>query len=243
MTSILDSKKWTAALKEPDWYIRLATEIEKIDQLLSQIYQKDQQKAKTLKGQVYQRIEEALLVDEINLAKSGSNNDQERQPVDTVVIHHSKNRPGMSLSRLNAIHLLNLYAKYYKNPKYDRDKGIVGQPIWSNHFKNGRQVFYGYHWFVRQSGEAERLLKDSQIGWHAGDWRVNARSVGICIDDDLSQKSPTKTVIKALSELIKRNYPNVSKQRIFGHSEINKKTECPGSEFAVWKKEINKNIF
>lgn len=38
------------------------------------------------------------------LATSGANQDAERKPIDTIVIHHTANAPGMTRERLSAMH-------------------------------------------------------------------------------------------------------------------------------------------
>ncbi len=72
---------------------------------------------------------------------------------------------------------------------------------------------------------------DNEIGWHAGNWDINCRSVAICIDDDHEFSIPDNNELKVISDLIKSNYPNVKIDRIFGHCEINLKTNCPSELF------------
>ncbi len=169
--------------------------------------------------------------------------DGERQPVDTIVIHHTSREPGLTTKRLNALHLLRLYV-----PRYQSETSPVltsdgtSQPIYSGHFdENGNQVFFAYHWMVRHNGDTERLLDDSLTGWHAGDWDVNCRSVAICIDDDLSSKRPSHEAMDSITEIITREYPeiHISPTSLLGHREIYSKTICPGSEFVDgWKIEL-----
>jgi N-acetyl-anhydromuramyl-L-alanine amidase AmpD len=140
--------------------------------------------------------------------------------------------------------LLRLYATFFANPTYEADKEIKGQPIFSGHFRDGKQVFYPYHWIVRKNGEVEPLLFDNEIGWHAGNWEVNCRSVAIVFDNNFENSTPSKIEIEFVAKLIKEKYPNVTKERIFGHREINTKTTCPSNLFLTegdkkgWKEDL-----
>ena len=134
---------------------------------------------------------------------------------------------------MNATQLLNVYASYFADPK-EYEKSLKGRPIWSNHQQNGRQVFYVYHWLMRMDGSFEQLLDDSQIGWHAGNWEINKRSVAVCLDNDYERQNPTNETLQTLAKHIKTHYPSV--KNIIGHGEANPKTICPGTNFlAGWK--------
>lgn len=85
-------------------------------------------------------------------------------------------------------------------------------------------------------GTAERLLHDSELGWHAGNWEINKRSVAICLDNDYDDQDPSPAVIKSLAVLIKHQYPQVAHSKIIGHCEARQGTTCPGVNFtSTWK--------
>jgi N-acetyl-anhydromuramyl-L-alanine amidase AmpD len=90
----------------------------------------------------------------------------------------------------------------------------------------------------------ERLLEDNEIGWQAGNWDINCRSVAICFDGDYENSKPSDIELKAAANIIKEYYPGVLKERIFGHCEINRKTTCPSNLFLSmdsrrgWKEEL-----
>lgn len=181
------------------------------------------------KDQFYSHIERLLETKAIPLGNTGPDWDSERQPIDTVVIHHTHHQPGISWQRLNAIHLIRLYAQSY----YSQQRS---SPIYSHHVRDGHQVFYAYHWLVRMDGSAERLLNDTEIGWHAGNWATNCRSVAICLDNTYDDSQPTPEVLSSVAGLIHEWYPLVKRDRVLGHCEINQKTTCPGSTFIPsWK--------
>jgi hypothetical protein len=235
MTKYLDEQRWGKAIKYDDWYLRLSDDYKK---LTNQAEESNKEVSLEIKEELYQFFEDNLAKKEIVLGRDGPNWDSERKPVDTIVIHHTKNKPGITWQRLSAMHLIRLYATYYSNPE-ENEKYIKGQPIFSHHFRDGEQVFYAYHWLVRANGEVERLLQDDETGWQAGNWEVNCRSIAICFDDDLENTSPSSEAIKAAAKIIKENYNQIEKSRIFGHQEINQKTACPGSLFLDgWKQEL-----
>ena len=233
-----DHNKWSRALTQPDWYLILGDEL---SSLQNRWNDSNEDHALEIKRELRGFFETKLLAGEISLATTGEDMDEQRQPVDTVVIHHTSAEPGYTLSKMNAVHLLNLYVPYYTHPTVKAEEYIRGSAIWSGHHDlSGQQVFYGYHWFIRMDGSAERLLPDSSIGWHAGNWDVNKRSVAICLDNDYTDSKPTEVVLRAIKGVIKSSYPTVSVDRIFGHRVVaNITTICPGALFeGGWKTDI-----
>ncbi len=234
----IDFKKWGEAIKEPTWYLRLVPEFKK----LATLRESDVDLYETTKEKVYDFFEEHLLKSTVALGSSGRNWDIERKPIDTAIIHHTSNPSGLRNSRLSAIELVRLYAPYYASPT---EKEVVGQPIWSNHLRNGTQVFYPYHWMIRTDGTTERLLMDEETGWHAGKWEINCRSIGICFDGDYENNKPSNAMLSAAASIIK-SYNSVSKDRIFGHCEIKPSTTCPSTLFLTssdqkgWKEDLLK---
>jgi hypothetical protein len=173
----------------------------------------------------------------VALGEAGPNWDAERQAIDTVVVHHTSSSAPMDLARLNAMHLLNLYVPKYRSPGEDIEL-IGGTPIYSGHADQaGNQVFYGYHWLIRDDGSREHLLPDEAIGWHAGDWETNTRSVAVCFDGDFEQGHPSRDALDSAAELIATNYGEVDSKRVLGHNAI-VQTICPGNEFDVWGAEL-----
>jgi hypothetical protein len=236
--ALIDVQLWQESFSKPDWYIRVWKNYQEIEQAASK--EDDYQVRKAIKSQVYELVEGALNSGSIKLADSGKDFDSERLPIDTVVIHHTGSKPGMSLSRLNAIQLLRIYATQYVKPSQE-DSEIKGKAIWSNHFYFGKQVFWAYHWFVREDGTAERILNDEYIGWHAGNWDINKRSIAICFDDYLQDKQPSDKAINTAINIISSRYPGV--KQIIGHREANPNTQCPGNLFLpTWKSKLAKAI-
>jgi hypothetical protein len=140
---------------------------------------------------------------------------------------------GLKKERLSAVELVRLYAPQYagSGPTYDAHKNILHEPIYSGHFRDGVQVFWPYHWIVRTDGTVERLLEDDEIGWQAGKWEVNCKSVAIVFDNDYDDSEPSQAELQAVARLIKGEYPQVPKEGIIGHCEVNLKTTCPSNNF------------
>lgn len=230
-------------VEEPNWYDRLgrvrstlllgSIAASNVVEVATRI-DSPKRRASELTLQVFEQL---LTEGAVNLGSEGPDWDGERKPVDTVVIHHTGSGEPMRLSRLNAMHLLRLYVPKYQNPGEDAGE-IGGKPIYSGHFDvDGNPVFYGYHWLVRQDGTFEHLISDEAIGWHAGNWEVNKRSVAVCFDDDLENSSPTDRALTSASELIADTYPEVEQMRIIGHNAV-VQTICPGGQFGTWSKEL-----
>jgi len=234
MTDYINKKFWKETLAKPDWYIDLVSDFRRLEVLAEA--EKDYTKRKAIKRDTYESIENALKTSQLPLAESGEDLDAERKPIDTIVIHHTNNRPGMTLYRLNAMQVLLLYGKYYKGQPGCHD------PIWSGHFYKGQQVFWAYHWLVRKDGKIEHILDDEYIAWHAGNWDINTRSVAICIDDDLNDKEPGSAVIESIANIISNHYPFVKPKNIIGHCDVFD-TKCPGALFnKSWRQKIIKQV-
>lgn len=192
---------------------------------------------------LYLVFEELLATNQVALAARGEGIDwdSERRPVDKIIIHHSRNSRKTRSDYHSAMELLRIYAPVYNHPEGDDQARIAERPLMhSGHFNelHDRQVFWIYHWFVRPDGLATRYLSDHQTGWQAGDWAVNCSSVAICIDDDLSVKSPSRAVLDATAHVIEQNYDhlNIGPETVLGHNEVRSDLDCPGDKFLPrWK--------
>lgn len=235
----LNITHWQEHLNYPDWYSRLETDISKY--FLPVVH--DNPELKHARHVIYNIIEKKLIDGSLPLATAGPNLDAQRQPVDTLIIHHTEEDSTMPPSRLSAIGLLRLYApKYLDNNVIDHQ--LKGNTIWSGHFWEGKQVFYGYHWLVFPDGSTQRLLDDSNIGWHSGNWKINTRSVGIALAGNYEHSTPPKTQLLATAQLISDVYPAVEKHSIHGHREVKEHRTCPGDQFlSGWKQVLLSSVF
>ena len=221
---------WEDKFRAPDWYSQLEHELTTF--IFPVVH--DDPEVKAWRHQVYELAGEMLERGEIPLAAHGPDLDRERQPLDTIVIHHTEEDPAISLAKLSAIGLLRQYALHYLEDNV-LEKKVRGEPVWSGHFRQGRMVFFAYHWLLRPDGTAERLLEDGAIGWHAGNWDINTRCIGIAFSGNYEHAAPPPAQVAAAARLIRDHYPTIAHERIFGHREVSSCT-CPGDHFlSEWK--------
>ena len=229
---------WEEKLLYPDWYVRLEDELQQL--FFPVVHHNPQLKA--FRNQVYELIAELVLARKLPLAHDGPNLDLHRQPLQTIVIHHTEEMPEMSLGKLSAIGLVRQYAYQYLTDNVLGHR-VKGQPIWSGHFRAGAMVFFAYHWLVRPDGTTERLLEDAYIGWHAGNWEVNTKSIGIALSGNYEDTAPPLTQIAAVAHLIKEQYSHIPKENVLGHREVKEGITCPGVYFLTdWKETLLNNL-
>jgi len=231
----INQKRWAKILKKPDWYLKLK---KPITEFILNIREKDRVWKQT-REEIFNIIYTAYKEDKIAFGKSGKNWDEERMPIEYIVLHHTS-RPGNApLGFISAMQIVRQYAPVYWNRD---DKECFGKPIWSNHFRKNKMVFFPYHWLIRPDGRAIRLLEDSTIGWHAGKWDINCKSIAICFSGDFENKIPKKSMLDAAVKIIKKNYPYVLKQNILGHGEVKSGRTCPGKYLGHIKKYILERV-
>lgn len=227
----INPKNYIEKFTNTDWYLKLYPELNEY------FYSYDGNRENKTQEWLDQRKEFAIMImelleaDKIPLGKSGTNWDADRKAIDTIVIHHTSTSPDMSLKIINTLGLIRLYTPFYSK----KEEPEYGQPIWSNHFYQNKPTFIAYHYIIEQDGTVYNILKDNQIGWQAGKWEMNCKSISVCFLDDLKNKFPTEKAIQSARDIIKQ-YENC---QILGHKEINTKTTCPGGLFEGedgWKK-------
>lgn len=225
---------WESKFRLPDWYDQLAYELTTF--IFSVVH--DDPQLKAWRHQVYSLAGEMLERAEIPLASTGPDLDSERKPLDTLVLHHTEEDPQISLAKLNAIGLLRQYGFQYRENNV-LERAVRGEAVWSGHFRQGKMVFFAYHWLVRPDGTCERLLEDRALGWHAGNWDINTRSIGIALSGNYEHSTPPPAQIEATACLIRAHYPSIAPTRILGHCEIRPELTCPGAYFLRgWKEQI-----
>ncbi|OGD09648.1 hypothetical protein A2397_03435 [Candidatus Amesbacteria bacterium RIFOXYB1_FULL_44_23] len=227
---------WMEALSRPLWYKQLQTEI------VSLLFAKNNgdSRQRWIRRQLIATIGCALKAGIIPLSPADefADFDSEREPISDIVIHHTEGRPQTTPDELNALGFIFQYTKnFLAGPILG--KSVENKPVGSGHVINGRQVFYAYHYLVNCDGEVVRLLHDTHIGWHAGNWNVNKRSVGIALAGNFDDCPPPQSQLDAVIDLIRNQYPNIEPQRVYGHYQVNFSKTCPGITYAnLWKKTL-----
>jgi len=228
----IDKDRVKEYFKNKTWYYNSIPEFEILTASKDGLSENEKSILSNRKIELVNYIAELLESEQIALAQDGEDYDIDRKPIDTIVIHHS----GSSSSRasnpetyINALELIMLYAPVFKSKK--RDYGM-----WSGHFFNNKMTFIPYHYLIYKDGSFSNPLKDEYIGWHAGNWDVNTRSIAITFVDDLENREPTEMAILTARDLIKK-YPNA---KLVGHSEVSP-TVRPGNLFNIkggWKDKL-----
>lgn len=217
---------WEERFRMPDWYSQFEPELTRF--LFTVVH--DDPQLKVWRHRIYGLLEEMLERGEVPLAANGPYLDARRQKPDTLVIHHTEQDPAMPLTRLSAIGLLRQYGQQYlKNDLLGWP--VRGQPVWSGHFRAGQMVFFAYHWLIYPDGTRVRLLEDCAIGWHAGDWEINTRSIGLALAGNYEHATPPAAQLAAVADFMQTEYPDIPRSRVFGHREIRPELTCPGDRF------------
>lgn len=93
-----------------------------------------------------------------------------------------------------------------------------------NYFKNN-VVETSAHYFVDDT-TVVRSVADKNIAWHAGDWDINCRSIGIEIAGSTTEcTGKTLENVILLTQRLMKKY-NISKERVIRHYDANGKL-CP----------------
>lgn len=229
---------WEEHFSFPDWYNRLEDDLKCY--IFSVVH--DDPELKAWRNQVYGLLGELLERNQVPLAKDGPDLDYARQTPDTIVLHHTEEDAAIPLAKLSAIGLLRQYGfQYLENDVLGRR--VRGEPVWSGHFRQGQMVFFAYHWLVRPDGTCERLLEDRAIGWHAGNWDINTRSIGLALSGNYEHAIPPSEQLAGAAEIMRTHYPSISRSRILGHREIRADLTCPGEYFLqTWKAQLLQHL-
>src|SRR5258708_72903 len=103
------SALWAEKFRASNWYDLLEPELTHF--IFSTVH--DDPELKAWRHRVYALVGEMLANNEIPLAHAGPDLDSERQPLDTIIIHHSEDDPALPLQTLSAIGLLRQYGLQY----------------------------------------------------------------------------------------------------------------------------------
>ncbi|MDO8530163.1 MAG: peptidoglycan recognition family protein [bacterium] len=171
--------------------------------------------------------------------------DIDRKPFDMIVIHHSAGNPKTTPEEIDNLQKKTLYEPRYRSES--KSPFVKGLPVHSGHVVDGVEKFLGYHHLVYSDGKVTDELSSlkkiddtwyiDHVGWHAGNWGVNCRSVAICLVGNFTKEEPPEAQLKATAALIMRYRKLNPKTLITPHSD-HTKTECPGPTWVMWRKKI-----
>lgn len=227
-------EEWMHKLRRPDWYNQLEEELTRF--IFPVVH--DDPGLKEWRQEVYNLVGEMLERGEIPLATTGPDLDSQRRSIDTIIIHHTEDDAQMPLATLSAIGLLRQYSfQYLQDDVLGRP--VRGEAVWSGHFRSGSMVFFAYHWLIYPNGMVERLLEDRAIGWHAGNWEINTRSIGLALAGNYEHAVPPVEQLVAAAHVIRRYYSSILPEQVLGHREVRTGLTCPGAFFLKdWKQTL-----
>ncbi len=114
-----------------------------------------------------------------------------------------------------------------------------------NYFKNN-VVETSAHYFVDDT-TVVRSVADKNIAWHAGDWDINCRSIGIEIAGSTTEcTGKTLENVILLAQRLMKKY-NIKKDKVIRHYDANGKI-CPGfwcgsaAKDKLWKEQFWNNL-
>lgn len=112
------------------------------------------------------------------------------------------------------------------------DETPQAQRIISSHLRNPKiRQAAAYHYLVERSGLKVQLHDENFIGYHAGNYKWNPRSIAVCIAGDLTRRPMTPEQEKSFAELmfdIQTRW-GIPDSNILLHREVRlMPTACPG---------------
>jgi AmpD protein len=148
-------------------------------------------------------------------------------PVDTLIIHSISLPPGM-FGGTGVEHLFCNCLDPNEHPYYREIKDLK----------------VSAHFLIRRNGELVQFVPLHQRAWHAGQsycegrTRINDFSIGVELEgaDNLPFEDIQYESLAKLTGIIRRQYPAITKERIYGHGDVapGRKTD-PGPMFD-WKR-------
>ena len=153
---------------------------------------------------------------------------------------NSNGRPANSKISLIVIHSISLPPNVYGNNYVENF--FMNKLIISDHdyFQEIEDMRVSSHLYIKRTGEIIQFVPLNKRAWHAGESSYkgikdcNNYSIGIELegtDWDVYSNEQYKSLIQ-ISRLIIKNYPEINKDSIVGHSDVSpgRKTD-PGNKF------------
>ena len=148
------------------------------------------------------------------LPNNGSNGYRQLKDIQYAIVHHDA---VMVLGEYNAIERYVNQASYHvRNPN-----------------KFGKRFAYTYKIDVK--GNVYLCSPLEQMCYHAGNFRYNKNSIGICLDGSFDKQSPSDAQLEALEKLLdylctqRPDIPKLVKKTVKYHGEVRLfATVCPG---------------
>lgn len=171
-----------------------------------------------------------------------------------IVIHHSGSFPSSDTPQANAsaVESYRNYHKYSVHPGVYSDKSTwawyfdsylgewVQMPAQEG-YPDGVSAPNGYnyndidyHFLVGTDGLVYTGRNIDTVGWHASNWSVNVRSIGVCFNGNFDAVSPNSNQYWAGVDLVSKLMQKYKITDISRHSDYSAKS-CPGYSFPFYQ--------
>lgn len=147
-----------------------------------------------------------------DLPWKGSNGKMDLKKIDTLVVHHDA---AIVSGPYNTMKRVQIEAAY--------------------HVKKGWKHL-SYHYIIDNIGDVYQCLPENEIGYHAGNYVVNKKSIAVCLHGNFDKQNPIPKQLAALTAFVKwltterPDLPILVKKSLKGHREVRlTPTACPGS--------------
>ncbi len=75
-----------------------------------------------------------------------------------------------------------------------------------------------YHYLITPNGKVWKVRDPDDVGYHAGNWSINKRSVAVCVVGDFSKYHPTRAQVRSLDTLVKKMQRERQIKNVIPHS-------------------------
>jgi len=154
----------------------------------------------------------------------GSNGNMSLKNIDTLVVHH------------DAVAI---------PAAYDTMQRIQSEAAY--HVKVGWKHL-AYHYMIDNVGDIYQCVPEKEIGYHAGNYTMNQKSIAVCLHGNFETQNPTAAQKKALREFCEMMFtkrpdlPKLLRTGLKMHKEVRiQPTSCPGRNLIPTVKEIRNN--
>ena len=134
--------------------------------------------------------------------------------ITNIVIHHSVTPRDLQLEQ--------------QISSFDRTHKARLHPV-----ANKYGLHIAYHYVISGDGNYKKTRGLDEIGYHAGNWAVNKKSIGICLCGNFDIEKPSEEQIATLNKILIElceSYKLKEKDIIFHRDVVSYKT-CPGLNF------------
>jgi len=206
----------------------------------------------TASGQIY--IEESCSYDLPPIASEAGEVHYAPRVITEIVIHHSGSFPYDNSPEANAkaVESYRNYHKYSVHPGVYSDKSTWAwyfDPYLSKYVQMPAQEGYpdgvsgpngynyndiDYHFLVGTDGLIYTGRRIDTVGWHASNWEVNVRSIGVCFIGNFDSTVPNSSQYWAGVDLVSKLMEKYKIYNISRHSDYSAKS-CPGYSFPFYQ--------